>query len=88
MLIAVAARHIFYTRPPKRHYNVWQGACDYFADTTVSVGLINPVRTRTPMIDMSTSAFCYEPEDVAHEILSMANTPGKQLVDMKYPEGT
>jgi NAD(P)-dependent dehydrogenase (short-subunit alcohol dehydrogenase family) len=80
--------YILYSASKAALYNVWQGACDYFTDTNVSVGLINPVRTRTPMIDMSTSAFCYEPEDVAHEILSMANTPGKQLVDMKYPEET
>jgi uncharacterized protein with PhoU and TrkA domain len=38
------------------------------------------------MIDMTTSAFCYEPEDVAQEILSMASTKTNQLVDMKYPE--
>jgi NAD(P)-dependent dehydrogenase (short-subunit alcohol dehydrogenase family) len=80
--------YILYSASKAALYNVWQGASDYFADTNVSVGLINPVRTRTPMIDMSTLAFCYEPEDVAHEILSMANTPGKQLVDMKYPEET
>lgn len=80
--------YILYSASKAALYNVWQGACDYFADTNISVGLINPVRTRTPMIDMSTSAFCYEPEDVAHEILSMANTPGKQLVEMKYPEET
>jgi len=80
--------YILYSASKAALYNVWQGASDYFTDTNVSVGLINPVRTRTPMIDMSTSAFCYEPEDVAHEILSMANTPGKQLVDMKYPEET
>ena len=65
---------------------MWQGACDYFDDTAIAVSLINPVRTRTPMIDMSTSAFCYEPEDVAKEIVSIAQAPGPQLVEMKYPE--
>lgn len=78
--------YILYSASKAALYNVWRGACDYFADTNISVALINPVRTRTPMIDMSTAAFCYEPEDVAHEILSLANTPGKQLVEMTYPE--
>jgi len=78
--------YILYSASKAALYNVWRGACDYFANTDISVALINPVRTRTPMIDMSTPAFCYEPEDVAHEILSIANTPGKQLVEMQYPE--
>jgi len=78
--------YILYAASKAALYNVWQGACDYFIDSNVTIGLINPVRTRTPMIDMTTSAFCYEPEDVASEILSMASTQTNQLVDMKYPE--
>jgi short-subunit dehydrogenase len=78
--------YILYAASKAALYNVWQGACEYFKDTNTTLGLINPVRTRTPMIDMTTSAFCYEPEDVAQEILSMASTKTNQLVDMKYPE--
>lgn len=78
--------YILYAASKAALYNVWQGACDYFAGTAVAVSLINPVRTRTPMIDMSTPLFCYEPSDVAREILSMASAAGNQLVDMKYPE--
>ena len=78
--------YILYAASKAALYNVWQGACDYFNNSNVTIGLINPVRTRTPMIDMTTSAFCYEPEDVASEILSMASTQTNQLVDMKYPE--
>lgn len=78
--------YILYAASKAALYNVWQGACEYFKDTNITLGLINPVRTRTPMIDMTTSAFCYEPEDVAQEILSMTSTKTNQLVDMKYPE--
>jgi short-subunit dehydrogenase len=78
--------YILYAASKAALYNVYQGAGDYFAGTNIAVSLINPVRTRTPMIDMSTSAFCYEPEDVAKEILSIAQAPEPQLVDMKYPE--
>jgi len=78
--------YILYAASKAALYNVWQGACEYFKDSNITLGLINPVRTRTPMIDMTTSAFCYEPEDVAQEILSMASTQSNQLVDMKYPE--
>jgi len=78
--------YILYSASKAALYNVWQGACDYFSNTDITVGLINPVRTRTPMIDMTTPAFCLEPVDVALEILSMASTNCNQLVDMKYPE--
>ena len=78
--------YILYAASKAALYNVWQGACDYFSNTNITVGLINPVRTRTPLIDMSTLAVCLTPTDVALEILSMASTNSNQLVDMKYPE--
>ena len=78
--------YILYAASKAALYNVWQGACDYFSNTDITVSLINPVRTRTPLIDMSTPAVCLTPNDVALEILSMASTSSNQLVDMKYPE--
>jgi short-subunit dehydrogenase len=78
--------YILYAASKAALYNVWQGACEYFKDSNITLGLINPVRTRTKMIDMTTSAICLEPEDVAQEILSMASNKNNQLVDMKYPE--
>jgi short-subunit dehydrogenase len=78
--------YILYAASKAALYNVWQGACDYFSNTNITVSLINPVRTRTPLIDMSTPAICLTPNDVALEILSMASTRSNQLVDMKYPE--
>jgi NAD(P)-dependent dehydrogenase (short-subunit alcohol dehydrogenase family) len=78
--------YILYAASKAALYNVWQGACDYFSNTEITVGLINPVRTRTPLIDMSTPAVCLTPSDVALEILSMTLTNSNQLVDMKYPE--
>ena len=79
--------YILYAASKAALYNVWQGACEYFKNSNVTLGLINPVKTRTKMIDIKTSAVCLEPEDVAQEILSMASTQSNQLVDMKYPEG-
>jgi len=79
--------YILYSASKAALYNVWQGACDYFGESDmVSIGLINPTRTRTPMIDMTTTAFCYEPKEVAQLILKMASSDTNQLVDMKYPE--
>jgi NAD(P)-dependent dehydrogenase (short-subunit alcohol dehydrogenase family) len=80
--------YILYAASKSALYNVWQGASEYFQGTTVTVSLINPVRTRTPMIDMSTKDICLEPEDVAQAILNMTSTSISELVDMKYPEET
>jgi NAD(P)-dependent dehydrogenase (short-subunit alcohol dehydrogenase family) len=80
--------YILYAASKAALYNIWQGACDYFQNTTVTVGLINPVKTRTPLIDLPNAAVCLAPKDVALEILSMASTQTNQLVDMKYPEET
>ena len=78
--------YILYAASKAALYNVWQGACEYFKGSNITLGLINPVRTRTKMIDIKTSAICLEPEDVAQEILSMASNKSNQLVDMNYPE--
>ena len=80
--------YILYSASKAALYNVWQGACDYFQGSNITLGLINPVRTRTPMIDMTTTAFCYEPQEVADIIVKMASSDANQLVDMKYPEET
>ena len=78
--------YILYAASKSALYNLWQGARDYFIGTNVLVGLINPVRTRTKMIDMLTTSLCLEPEDVAKEILIMASSQFNECVDMEYPK--
>ena len=80
--------YILYAASKTALYSIWQGASEYFQETTVTISLLNPVRTRTPMIDMSTKDICLEPEDVAQAILNMTSTSSNELVDMKYPEET
>jgi NAD(P)-dependent dehydrogenase (short-subunit alcohol dehydrogenase family) len=79
--------YILYAASKTALYSIWQGASEYFQETNVTVSLLNPVRTRTPMIDMSTKDICLEPADVAQAILNMTST-SSELVDMKYPEET
>jgi NAD(P)-dependent dehydrogenase (short-subunit alcohol dehydrogenase family) len=85
---SVRKSYILYAASKTALYNVWQGASEYFQGTNVTLGLLNPVRTRTPMIDMSTKDICLAPEDVAQAILNMTSTESNELVDMKYPEET
>ncbi len=78
--------YILYAASKTALYSIWQGASEYFQETNITISLLNPVRTRTPMIDMSTKDICLEPEDVAQAILNMTSTSSSELVDMKYPE--
>ena len=80
--------YILYAASKTALYSIWQGANEYFQGTNVTISLLNPVRTRTPMIDISTKDICLEPEDVAHAILNMTSINDSELVDMKYPEET
>jgi len=78
--------YILYAASKAALYNLWQGARDYFEGSNVSVSLINPVRTRTKMIDTLTTDLCLEPEDVANEIIKMTSTTTSECVDMEYPK--
>ena len=76
--------YMLYSASKAAVYNLWQGAGEYFLDSTVCVSLINPVRTRTAMIGTNATGPCLEPADVAEEILNIASTTKNQVVDMNY----
>jgi short-subunit dehydrogenase len=78
--------YILYAASKAALYNLWQGTRDYFEGSNTSVSLINPVRTRTKMIDTLATDLCLEPEDVANEIVKMASTSSSECVDMEYPK--
>jgi short-subunit dehydrogenase len=81
------AEYMLYASSKAALYNLWQGARDYFKDSTVTVSLVNPVRTRTRMIDELTTQSCLEPEDVAAVILDIAtNIDESVCIDMKYKD--
>ena len=76
--------YMLYSASKAAVYNLWQGAGEYFLNSTVCVSLINPVRTRTAMIGTDVAGPCLEPADVAEEILNIASTTKNQVVDMNY----
>jgi short-subunit dehydrogenase len=78
--------YILYAASKAALYNMWQGAGEYFKDSNVTLGLINPVRTRTSMINVPASTVCLEPLEVAKAILHMTSANYNDLVDMKYPK--
>lgn len=77
--------YMVYSASKAALYNLWQGAVEYFRNTNLSVDLINPVRTNTQLIKSITTDIYLEPNDVAHEIFSVAESSTVNCcVNMKY----
>jgi short-subunit dehydrogenase len=69
-------------------FNLWQSSMEFFNGSSVNVHLINPVRTRTKMVEpYHKQGMDYlEAEDVADKILDLISIDGCQCVDMNYKE--
>jgi short-subunit dehydrogenase len=80
-------QHMIYSASKAAVYNLWEGACDYFAGTNINISLVNPVRTRTKMVEPFKDNLDYlEPEDVANEILKLAEQDTSACIDMNYKD--
>lgn len=78
--------YILYAASKAALYNLWQGACENFIGTNITLGLINPVKTRTKMANIPPNVNCLEPEDVANAIFKMISSIGNECIDMNYSE--
>jgi 2-C-methyl-D-erythritol 4-phosphate cytidylyltransferase len=80
--------YMVYSASKAALHNLWQGARDAFADTDVRVDLVNPVRTRTPMVAPFDDELNYlEPEEIAECILQLdqCNDSGR-CVDITFKD--
>jgi ribitol-5-phosphate 2-dehydrogenase (NADP+) / D-ribitol-5-phosphate cytidylyltransferase len=80
--------YMVYSASKAALYNLWQGARDAFADTDVRVDLINPVRTRTPMVAPFDNRLDYlEPEEIAGCILQLDQcNDSSRCVDITFKD--
>jgi short-subunit dehydrogenase len=76
-----------YTASKAALYSLWQGARNYFANTSVNVDLVNPQRVRT---NMTASRYnpnleYLEPKDVAKKIINLieSNNPSS-CIDIEF----
>lgn len=76
--------YMLYSASKAAVYNLWQGACEYFANSEISISLVNPVRTRTAMVGTNVAGPLLEPADVAEEIFNTVSIAQSQLIDMNY----
>jgi NAD(P)-dependent dehydrogenase (short-subunit alcohol dehydrogenase family) len=80
--------YMVYSASKAALYNLWQGARDTFAETEVRVDLVNPVRTRTKMVEPFNTELDYlEPQEVAKCILQLDqwNDPSR-CVDITFKD--
>jgi NAD(P)-dependent dehydrogenase (short-subunit alcohol dehydrogenase family) len=80
--------YMVYSASKAALHNLWQGARDAFVDTDVRVDLVNPVRTRTQMVEPFDDKLNYlEPEEIARWILQLdqCNDPSR-CVDITFKE--
>jgi len=64
--------YMVYSASKAALHNLWQGARDAFADTETCIDLVNPVRTRTPMVAPFDDQLDYlDPKEVAGWILQL-----------------
>jgi len=70
--------YILYAASKAALFNIYQGASEYFADKNLIIGLINPGKIRTRMIEhlLKPDSVCLTPEEVAQQTISF-------LVDLK-----
>ncbi len=64
--------YILYAATKAALFSIYQGASEYFADKNLIIGLINPSKMRTPMIEhlLNQDSVCLDPKDVAQQIVN------------------
>ena len=80
--------YMLYSASKAALLNLWQGAKDAFAETKITIDLVNPVRTRTKMVAPFNDNLDYlEPEEVARCIINLdqANDPSR-CVDITFKD--
>lgn len=78
--------YILYAASKAALHSMWQGASEAVADT-IKIGIIHPVRVNTKMVEHITHHsphLCLEAEDVAREIVKMADMTDHTHLDMGY----
>lgn len=78
-------KYMLYAASKAALYNLWLSAAEYFADSRISVSLVNPVKTKTKMLDKNATRYIM-PEDVAQAILACAKDKNNTCIDLDYKE--
>lgn len=77
--------YMLYAASKAALYNLWLSSREYFENTNLSVVLINPVKTKTRMMNPASTTYIM-PEDVAKVILTSSYGSENECIDMSYKE--
>ena len=80
-------KYMVYAASKAALYSLWQGAKDYFLDSSLCIDLINPQRTKTKMTQgrIDPSLEYHDPSDVAEAILKLVRrTTGSICIDTQF----
>lgn len=80
--------YILYAATKAALFNIYQGASEYFEDSNLLIGLVNPSKVRTKMISYllsSSSTNVLEPNDVANKIVDfLVNLEKSSYININY----
>lgn len=65
--------YMLYSSSKSALYNLYEGAKDFFENSNIKIGLVNPSRVNTKMIshlEKNPNLFYFEPEDLSKKIIS------------------
>lgn len=77
--------YMLYAASKAALYNLWLSASELFEGTGLSVILINPVKTKTKMMNPTSTTYIM-PEDVANTVLASLLDGENKCIDMSYKE--
>jgi short-subunit dehydrogenase len=75
--------YMMYAASKAALYNLWLSACEYFDNSNLSIVLINPVKTKTKMMNPTATRYIM-PEDVASSVLEHSFGNDNKCIDMSY----
>lgn len=77
--------YMLYAASKAALYNLWLSARELFENTNLSIVLINPVKTKTRMMNPNSTTYIM-PEDVAELVLATSRGSENECIDMSYKE--
>jgi NAD(P)-dependent dehydrogenase (short-subunit alcohol dehydrogenase family) len=79
--------YMLYSASKAALHNLWESAKEFFGDREITVNIIHPVRTRTPMVAPFRSDLDYlDPTVVAQMIVQLAQTATSSCSELSFEE--
>jgi len=79
--------YMLYSLSKAALHNLWDGAKEFFSNSSITVNIVHPVRTRTKMVAPYDSNLDYlDPEEVAEAIIELAESNTSSCREISFKE--